>query len=59
MKHTNKSLTPFPSVSVREAEPGAMQEPHHAQGLQYQRPYQRGGHPCPHAYAAVLAGEVM
>jgi len=45
------------SVPIREAKPGAVQEPHHAEGLQYQRPYWRGGHPCVDAHAAVLAGK--
>jgi hypothetical protein len=45
------------SVPIREAKPGAVQEPHHAKGLQYQRPYWRGGHPCANAHAAVLAGK--
>ena len=47
------------SVPVREAQPGVVQEPHHAEGLQYQWPYRRGGHPCSYAYAAVLAGKLI
>ena len=45
------------SVPIREAKPGAVQEPHHAEGLQYQRSYWRGGHSCADAHAAVLAGK--
>jgi hypothetical protein len=47
----------YHSVPIREAKPGAVQKPYHAEGLQYQRPYWRGGHPCAHAHVAVLAGK--
>ena len=48
---------PLEGLPHREAQPGAVQAPRHAQGLQHQWQDQPDGDPRPPAHAPLLEGE--